>query len=48
LGGGGMDSSFQAAADCYARSLAFCLYRREAVEACGGFDPKFWCARTRS
>jgi cellulose synthase/poly-beta-1,6-N-acetylglucosamine synthase-like glycosyltransferase len=45
LGGRGMDSSFQAAADCDARSLAFCLYRREAIDACGRFDPNFWCGQ---
>ncbi|MCE9555539.1 MAG: glycosyltransferase [Planctomycetes bacterium] len=45
LGGGGLDSSFHAPADCDAKSIAFCLYRREAVEACGRFDPKFWCGQ---
>lgn len=45
LGGGGLDSSFHAPTDCDAKSIAFCLYRREAVEACGRFDPKFWCGQ---
>jgi len=45
LGGSGMDSSFHAETDCDARSLAFCLYRREAIEACGRFDPQFWCGQ---
>jgi len=45
LGGSGMDSSFHAETDCDARSVAFCLYRREAIEACGRFDPQFWCGQ---
>ena len=44
-GGGAMDSSFHAASDCDVRSVAFCLYRRAAVEQIGGFDGAFWCGQ---
>ena len=44
-GGGAMDSSYQAASDCDVRSVAFCLYRRAAVEQIGGFDSEFWCGQ---